>query len=138
MLAKAGRSSGVTGGRGRLCRTPATTGEAMVEEEVPASPARQQGLARRYQARMATPLAGWDSGTCWSRHWPRDCMAISPYRFIMVPRLLAAIISVPILTAFYNLIGIFGGYIVGVYLKGLSGAAYMQTTRLAELPDEIG
>lgn len=55
------------------------------------------------------------------------CMAISPYRYIMVPRLLAAIISLPILTALYNLIGIFGGYVVGVYLKGLSGMAYMQT-----------
>ncbi|MDQ7048415.1 MAG: ABC transporter permease [Enterobacterales bacterium] len=55
------------------------------------------------------------------------CMAISPYRFIMVPRLLAAIISLPILTSIYNLIGIFGGYLVGVYLKGLSGMAYMQT-----------
>lgn len=55
------------------------------------------------------------------------CMAISPYRYIMVPRFLAAVISIPLLTAIYNLIGIFGGYIVGVYLKGLSGAAYMQT-----------
>ncbi len=55
------------------------------------------------------------------------CMAISPYRYIMVPRFLAAVISIPILTAFYNLIGVFGGYLVGVYLKGLSGSAYMQT-----------
>lgn len=51
------------------------------------------------------------------------CMAISPYRYIMVPRFLAAIIAMPILTALYNLIGVFGGYLVGVYLKGLSGAA---------------
>jgi len=55
------------------------------------------------------------------------CMAISPYRYIMAPRLLAAIVSIPLLTAFYNLIGIFGGYVVGVYLKDLSGAVYMQT-----------
>jgi phospholipid/cholesterol/gamma-HCH transport system permease protein len=55
------------------------------------------------------------------------CMAINPYRYIMVPRLLAAIISIPLLTAVYNLIGIFGGYIVGVFLKDLSGTAYMQT-----------
>ena len=27
----------------------------------------------------------------------------------------------------FNVIGIFGGYIVGVFIKGLSGAAYTQT-----------
>ena len=55
------------------------------------------------------------------------CMAINPYRFVMAPRLLAAIISLPLLTAIFNLVGIIGGYIVGVYIKGLSGTAYMQT-----------
>ena len=55
------------------------------------------------------------------------CMAISPFRYVMVPRLLAAIISIPMLTAIFNLIGIVGGYIVGVFIKDLSGTAYMQT-----------
>jgi phospholipid/cholesterol/gamma-HCH transport system permease protein len=55
------------------------------------------------------------------------CMAINPYRYVMVPRFLAAIISVPLLTAIYNLVGILGGYIVGVLFKDLNGAAYMQT-----------
>jgi len=55
------------------------------------------------------------------------CMAISPFRYVMVPRLLAAIISIPLLTAIFNLIGIVGGYIVGVFIKDLSGTAYMQT-----------
>lgn len=55
------------------------------------------------------------------------CMAISPYRYVMAPRFLAAILSIPILTAVYNLIGIFGGYVVGVFIKDLSGAAYLQT-----------
>ncbi len=55
------------------------------------------------------------------------CMAISPFRYVMLPRLLAAIISIPLLTAVFNIIGIFGGYVVGVFIKGLSGASYMQT-----------
>ena len=55
------------------------------------------------------------------------CMAINSYRYVMVPRLLAALISIPLLTAIFNLIGIIGGYIVGVFIKGLSGTAYMQT-----------
>ena len=61
------------------------------------------------------------------------CMAVNPYRFVMVPRFLAAIISVPLLTAIFNVVGIFGGYIVGVYLKGLSGTLYLQN-----LIDKIG
>jgi len=55
------------------------------------------------------------------------CMAINPFRYVMVPRLIAAIISIPLLTAIFNLIGIVGGYIVGVFIKDLSGTAYMQT-----------
>ena len=55
------------------------------------------------------------------------CMAINPYRYVMAPRLLSAIISIPLLTAIFNIIGIFGGYVVGVYIKDLSGTAYMQT-----------
>jgi len=55
------------------------------------------------------------------------CMAISPYRYVMVPRFLAMIISIPFLTAIFIIIGIFGGYIVGVFIKDLSGAAFMQT-----------
>ncbi len=55
------------------------------------------------------------------------CMAISPYRYVMAPRLLASIISIPLLTAIFNLIGIMGGYVVGVAIKDLSGSAYMQT-----------
>ena len=55
------------------------------------------------------------------------CMAIDPFRYVMGPRLLSAIVSVPLLTAIFNVIGIFGGYVVGVMIKGLSGTAYMQT-----------
>ena len=55
------------------------------------------------------------------------CMAIDPIQFVMAPRLLAAVLSLPLLTAVFNVVGIVGGYIVGVYIKGLSGTAYMQT-----------
>jgi len=55
------------------------------------------------------------------------CMAIDPFRYVMAPRLLSALISIPLLTAIFNLTGIVGGYIVGVFIKGLSGVAYMQT-----------
>ncbi len=55
-----------------------------------------------------------------------DCMAIDPYRYLIIPRLLAGVISVPLLTALFVLTGIAGGYFIGVVLFGVSHGAYMQ------------
>jgi len=66
-----------------------------------------------------------------------ECMAIDPYRYVMAPRLLAALISVPLLTAIFNVIGIIGGYIVGVAIKGISGAAYLQSIIQAVEWDDV-
>ena len=52
-------------------------------------------------------------------------MAVDPVRYLMAPRLLAGIIAVPILTAVFIVVGIAGGYAVGVGLLGLSGGTFM-------------
>ncbi len=54
-----------------------------------------------------------------------DCMAVDPYRYLIAPRLLAALISVPLLTAIFIAVGIGGGYFVGVVLFGGSSGAYL-------------
>jgi len=51
-------------------------------------------------------------------------MRIDPVRYLISPRIAAAIISFPILTAFFDLIGIFGGYISGVLLLGTNAGTY--------------
>lgn len=56
-----------------------------------------------------------------------DCMAIDTYRYLFAPRILAGIIAVPILTAAFILFGIFGGYIVGVWIFDVSAGAYFQS-----------
>lgn len=53
-----------------------------------------------------------------------ECMAIDPYRYLISPRILAALISVPILTAIFIFVGILGGYFVGVILFGVSPGSY--------------
>lgn len=53
-----------------------------------------------------------------------ECMAIDPYRYLIAPRLLAALISVPILTAVFITVGIGGGYFVGVILFEVSPGSY--------------
>lgn len=55
-----------------------------------------------------------------------DTMGIDVYRFVMLPRLLAALVSMPLLTAIFDVIGIGGGYIVGVLMHGVSEGAYIQ------------
>lgn len=58
-----------------------------------------------------------------------DCMAIDPFRFLISPKLLAAIISVPLLTALFDVIGIAGGYISGVVLMGVNPGSYIEGMR---------
>lgn len=55
-----------------------------------------------------------------------ECMAIDPYRYLIVPKLLAGIVVLPLLTSIFDVIGIFGGYAVGVGLFGVSPGAYFQ------------
>ena len=53
-----------------------------------------------------------------------ECMAIDPYRYLMVPKFVAAIIALPLLTFIFDVVGIFGGYLVGVILLGVNKGAY--------------
>ncbi|MBN1829670.1 MAG: ABC transporter permease, partial [Deltaproteobacteria bacterium] len=51
-------------------------------------------------------------------------MRIDPLRFLIAPRIMASIISFPLLTAFFDLIGIIGGYIAGVLILGANAGTY--------------
>lgn len=53
-----------------------------------------------------------------------DVMDISPTGYLVTPRLLAGLISFPLLTAIFDVIGIIGGYITGVLLLGINEGAY--------------
>ena len=54
-----------------------------------------------------------------------DCMAIDPFRYLISPKFVAMIIAVPLLTACFDVVGIFGGYIVGVDMMGANPGAFM-------------
>ena len=51
-------------------------------------------------------------------------MGVDPVRYLISPRIAASIISFPLLTAFFDLIGIIGGYISGVLLLGTHEGTY--------------
>ncbi len=52
-------------------------------------------------------------------------MRIDPLRFLVSPRIAASIISFPFLTALFDVVGIFGGYLTGVILLGVDPGAYV-------------
>ena len=64
-------------------------------------------------------------------------MALSPGRFLLLPRVLGLLCAVPCLTMLSNLAGIFGGYWIGVILLGLGSRNYLQQTAQALLISDL-
>ena len=51
-------------------------------------------------------------------------MALNPIKYLITPNILAGLITFPLLTAIVDVIGIYGGYVVGVQLLGLGAGVY--------------
>ena len=58
-------------------------------------------------------------------------MGISPMEFLVLPRMLALILMMPLLTIYADLVGILGGAVVGVGMLGLGPVEYFEQTRAA-------
>jgi len=52
-------------------------------------------------------------------------MAINPKARIILPRIIAMLIALPILVTMFDIIGLMAGYIVGVELLGVNGGAFI-------------
>jgi len=59
-----------------------------------------------------------------------EAMALNPVRFLVVPRLLATILMMVLLTVLADVVMVFGGWLTGLWL-GLDGQVYYQLTRQA-------
>jgi phospholipid/cholesterol/gamma-HCH transport system permease protein len=65
-------------------------------------------------------------------------MALNPMRYLIVPKIVAAMIAFPLLTAIFDVIGIYGGYVVGVKVLGVSSGTYFsQMKHFVEMKDII-
>src|SRR4051794_32519881 len=53
-----------------------------------------------------------------------ESMAINPVKYLVTPRIIASLIAMPLLTAIFDVIGIFGSYLVGVSLLGVSSGSF--------------
>ena len=66
-----------------------------------------------------------------------ETMAVSPVRYLVIPRLVASIFVFPALTALANVVGVFGGYLVSVKVMQVNSAAYLNTMYYWTDPDDI-
>jgi phospholipid/cholesterol/gamma-HCH transport system permease protein len=57
-------------------------------------------------------------------------MAVNPFKYVIVPNILAGIITFPLLTAIFDVVGIYGGYLVSVHALGLSEGTYFAQMEL--------
>ncbi len=55
-------------------------------------------------------------------------LSTNPMKYLTVPRVLAATLTLPLLVAIGDIIGIMGGFLVGIYRLDFNAAAYMTNT----------
>jgi phospholipid/cholesterol/gamma-HCH transport system permease protein len=55
-------------------------------------------------------------------------LSTNPFKYLVVPRLVAGTIAVPVLVLVADIIGVFGGFLVGTYKLGFNPAGYLGQT----------
>jgi phospholipid/cholesterol/gamma-HCH transport system permease protein len=55
-------------------------------------------------------------------------LSTDPFRYLVAPRLIAAVVTLPILVLVADLIGVFGGYLVAVYKLEFNDLTYLKNT----------
>ena len=65
-----------------------------------------------------------------------EVMAVDPLRYVAAPRFLGGLIAMPLLTAIFNVIGLFGAQLIGVQMLGVDhGTFWSQTQSAVALKD---
>ncbi len=65
-------------------------------------------------------------------------LSTNPFKYLIAPRIIAGVISLPILVLIADIIGIMGGYIVSVHSLGFSSGPYISNTfKFLEIIDII-
>jgi phospholipid/cholesterol/gamma-HCH transport system permease protein len=60
-----------------------------------------------------------------------EMMAVSPLKRVIAPRLLAGFVVLPMLTVLFNVVGIFGGHLIGVSWLGVDAGSYWTVMQAA-------
>jgi len=57
-------------------------------------------------------------------------MAVNPIDYLIVPRMIACMIAVPLLTIFGDIIGLLGGFIIAVFYSGISSTVFFNSIQI--------
>jgi phospholipid/cholesterol/gamma-HCH transport system permease protein len=55
-------------------------------------------------------------------------LSTNPFKYLVVPRIVAGLVTMPMLVLVADIIGVFGGYIVATYKFGFNPATYLHNT----------
>ena len=57
-----------------------------------------------------------------------EIMAVDPLRYVAAPRFLGGVIAMPLLTAIFGVIGLFGAQLIGVQMMGVDAGVFWSQT----------
>jgi phospholipid/cholesterol/gamma-HCH transport system permease protein len=66
-----------------------------------------------------------------------EILGVNPFRFLVAPRILACLICLPLLTLLADVIGVFGGFLVGTTKLGFASRPYMTQTLANLAADDV-
>jgi len=66
-----------------------------------------------------------------------ETMDIDPIRFLISPRIAAALISFPLLTALFDVVGILGGYLTGSGLLGINPGLFFSRVESSVVMEDV-
>lgn len=66
-----------------------------------------------------------------------ETMAVNPIQYLLVPRVVAGLFMVPMLTMLFDTAGLAGGYFVAVFVKGVSAGTFLARTKQWLDPEDI-
>jgi phospholipid/cholesterol/gamma-HCH transport system permease protein len=55
-------------------------------------------------------------------------LSTNPFKYLITPRILGGILTLPLLVLIADIIGVFGGYVVSIYRLGFNPASYLKQT----------
>ncbi len=64
-------------------------------------------------------------------------LSTSPVKYLIVPRLIAGLTMLPLLVLVGDMIGVFGGFLIGVYKLGFNASSYISSSWEFLEPDDV-
>ena len=56
-------------------------------------------------------------------------LAVNPVQYLVVPRVMATTLMVPLMTVLFDFVGMVGAYLVAIFLEGVDRGVFLENTR---------